>query len=77
VSDLLTRHFGEGWTRGGRMAVNLTGIVWADDTVATRGTITGASPEGPHRRAHVTVWGEKADGTLTLVGEASALTDER
>ena len=77
VSDLMTRDFGEGWYRGGRMAVNLTGIVWADDRVITRGTITGISPEGPHRRVHVTVWGEKADGTLTLVGEASALTDER
>ncbi len=77
VSDLMTRNFGEGWYLGGRMAVNLTGIVWADDAVITRGTITGLSPEGPHRRVTLTVWGEKADGTLTLVGEASALTDER
>ena len=77
VSDLMTRNFGEGWYRGGRMAVNLTGIVWADDTVVTRGTITGLCPEGPHRRVTLTVWGEKDDGTLTLVGEASALTDER
>ena len=77
VSDLMTRHFGKGWTRGGRMAVNLTGIVWADDTVVTRGTITGLSPEGPHRRVTLTVWGEKDDGTLTLVGEASALEDGR
>jgi len=77
VSGLMTRRFGDGWTRGGRMAVNLTGIVWADDTVTTRGTITGVSPEGSHRRVTLTVWGEKDDGTLTLVGEASALADER
>lgn len=73
VAELLTRRFGLGWYRGGRMAVNLTGIVWADDTVTTRGTITGETPEGPNRRVHLTVWGEKGDGTLTLVGSASAL----
>ena len=73
VSELMTRVFGLGWYHGGRMSVNLTGIVWADDTVITRGTITGETPEGPNRRVHLTVWGEKSDGALTLVGSASAL----
>jgi len=77
VSDLMTREFGAGWMRGGRMAVNLTGIVWVDDTVTTRGTIAGISPEGSHRRVTLAVWGEKDGGTLTLVGEASALANDR
>lgn len=73
VSELMTRAFGLGWYHGGRMSVNLTGIVWAGDTVITRGTITGETPEGPNQRVHLAVWGEKSDGALTLVGSASAL----
>ena len=73
VSDLMTRNFGLGWYMGGRMSVNLTGIVWADDTLITHGTITGETSEGPNRRVHLAVWGEKSDGTLALVGSASAL----
>jgi acyl dehydratase len=76
VSELMVRRFGLGWYYGGAMSVNLTGIVWADDTVITRGTITGARQEGAHRRVDLTVWGEKSDGTLTLVGTATALRDD-
>jgi acyl dehydratase len=75
VSELMTRAFGLGWFFGGEMSVNLTGIVWADDTVITKATVTGETPEGRHRRMHAAVWGEKSDGTLTLVGTASALAD--
>jgi len=75
VAELMTRRFGLGWYLGGRMSANLTGIVWADDTVTTRGTITGETAEGPNRRLHLTVWGEKSDGTLTLAGTASALEE--
>jgi acyl dehydratase len=77
VADLMTREFGKGWIRGGRMAVNLTGIVWADDRVTTHGTIRNVAPEGSHRRVTLAVWGEKDDGTLTLAGEASALAVDR
>ncbi|MDP3936937.1 MAG: MaoC family dehydratase [Deltaproteobacteria bacterium] len=73
VGELMTRRFGLGWYLGGRMSVNLTGIVRADDTVTTRATITGETPEGLGRRVHLAVWSEKSDGTLTLVGSASAL----
>jgi acyl dehydratase len=76
VSEMMARCFGLGWYYGGAMSVNLTGIVWADDTVTTRGTITGVTQEGMHNRAHLAVWGEKNDGTLTLVGTASALRDD-
>jgi acyl dehydratase len=75
VSELMTRVFGAGWMMGGRMSVNLTGIVWVDDAVTTRGTITGVEPEGAHRRVSVAVWAEKPDGTLTVAGTASALSD--
>ena len=75
VSELMSRSFGLGWYYGGTMSVNLTGIVWADDTVSTRGAISAITPEGDNRRAHLTVWGEKGDGSLTLVGTASALAD--
>jgi hypothetical protein len=30
-------------------------------------------PEGSRRRAHLDVWCEKADGTVTVIGTASAL----
>ena len=72
----LIRRFGLGWYYGGVMSANLTGIVWADDTVTTCGTITDVTREGAHTRSHLTVWGEKNDGTLALVGTASALSDE-
>jgi acyl dehydratase len=73
VSDLMTEAFGAGWLAGGKMDVRLVNVVWVDDVLATRGKVREEIPEGSRRRLHLDVWCEKADGTKTLVGTASAL----
>lgn len=73
LSELLTRRFGEGWYVGGRMSVNLVNILWLDEELACRALVREVTPEGGSRRAHLQVWCEKADGTVTVVGRASAL----
>jgi acyl dehydratase len=73
LSGLLTREFGDGWYRGGRMNVNLVNVVWAGDTITARGRVREETVEGARRRAHLDVWCEKADGTKVVVGAASAL----
>ena len=73
VSDLMTQAFGAGWLAGGKMDVRLVNVVWVDDVLATRGRVREETVEGSARRVHADVWCEKADGTKTLVGTASAL----
>src|SRR5881628_3513111 len=73
VSELMTETFGAGWLLGGKMDVRLVNVVWVDDVLATRGKVREEVAEGGHRRVHLDVWCEKADGTKTLVGTASAL----
>ena len=73
VSELMTETFGAGWLLGGKMDVRLVNVVWVDDVLATRGKVCEEVAEGSHRRVHLDVWGEKADGTKALVGTASAL----
>ena len=74
LSGLLTREFGEGWYRGGKMNVNLVNVVWCDDTIAARAKVREEVAEGSRTRAQLDVWCEKADGTKVVVGSASALT---
>ena len=59
VSELMTREFGLGWYLGGEMSVNLTGIVWAEDTVTTYATLTGETLEGSYRRVQAGPSGRK------------------
>ena len=73
VSELMTQAFGTGWLLGGKMDVRLVNVVWVDDLLATHGKVREEQAEGSHRRVHLDVWCEKADGTKTLVGSASAL----
>ncbi|MBI5949407.1 MAG: hypothetical protein HY875_14810 [Chloroflexi bacterium] len=73
ISEMLTKRFGAGFFRGGRMSLNLTNVLWAGETVTARGVVREILPEGPHRRAHLDVWTEKPDGTKTIKGTASAL----
>ena len=73
VSELMSEAFGLGWIWGGKMDVRLVNVVWVGDVLATRGKVREEVPEGSRRRAHVDVWCEKADGTKSLVGTASAL----
>jgi len=73
ISELMTHAFGVGWFCGGQLAVNLVNVLWGGEVVDTQGRIRTQTPEGRHTRVHVDVWCEKADGTKTIVGTASAL----
>jgi len=73
VSDLMSRAFGLGWHAGGKLDVRLVNVVWVNDALTTRGKVREELAEGSGRRVHLDVWCEKADGTKTLVGNASAL----
>lgn len=73
LSEMMTKRFGEGWYRGGRMAVNLVNILWLGETVTARGLVKELTAEGAHQRAHLEVWCQKPDATVTIVGSASAL----
>jgi hypothetical protein len=73
VSDLMTRRFGLGFFYGGKMDLRLVNVVWGNDITGPRGRILERRNEGKRTRAEVEVWCEKADGTKTIVGSASAL----
>lgn len=73
LSELMTRAFGVGWYRGGKLDVNLVNVLWAEEQLAARAKVREVVPEGRRRRVFVDVWCEKADGTKTVVGSASAL----
>ncbi|MCH8191602.1 MAG: hypothetical protein IIC80_09650 [Chloroflexi bacterium] len=73
LGELLDKRFGSGWFQGGRLNVKFTNIVWPGDRVTARGVITGRRKENGSTRADVAVWMEKEDGTVVIVGAASAL----
>ena len=74
VAELMTRAFGIGWLLAGKMDLRLVNVVWVNDVITTRGKTREAVAEGSRRRIHLDVWGEKSDGTKTVVGTASTLT---
>jgi acyl dehydratase len=73
VAEMMTRRFGLGFLCGGRMDLRLVNVLWGNDTTGPRGLVVERKPEGRRTRAEVEVWCEKADGTKTIVGTASAL----
>ena len=73
LGDMMERRFGKGWFEGGRLDVKFTNIVWPDDQIIARGVVTDRTKEEGGTRAAVSLWMEKSDGTVVLVGEASAL----
>jgi acyl dehydratase len=73
LSDMLTERFGLGWLMGGKLDVRLINVVWVNDTLALHGKIRSRTREGTHRRALLDVWCAKGEGTVALVGTASAL----
>jgi acyl dehydratase len=73
VADLLAGAFGPGFAAGGKLDVRLVNVVWPGDTVTARGRLRETVTEGPRRRALCDVWCEKGDGTVTVVGGASAI----
>lgn len=73
VAELLTARFGDGFHRGGTLDVRLVNVVWPNDRLATHGMVREIVAEGSRRRALLDVWCGKPDGTVTVVGTASAL----
>ncbi len=73
ISEMMTRRFGLGFFYGGRMDLRLVNVVWGNEVTGPKGSIVERRPEGKRTRADVEVWCEKADGTKTIVGTASAL----
>ena len=68
IGEMLEARFGRGFYEGGTLDIKFTNIVWPDEHVTAKGVITGQQ-DG---RATVSVWMEKADGTVVIVGTASA-----
>ena len=68
VGDLMDKQFGKGWFEGGKMDIKFTNIVWPEDVVTAKAVITDET-DG---RANAAVWMEKEDGTVVIVGTASA-----
>ena len=75
LSELMTKRFGEGWFRGGKMNVNLVNVLWMGETVTSHGVVKEITPEGGSglQRAQLEIWCQKEDGTVITVGSASAV----
>jgi len=73
VADLMTARWGAGFLAGGKLDVRLVNVVWPNDAITACGKVRETVPEGSRSRAHVDVWCAKGDGTMTVVGTASAL----
>jgi MaoC dehydratase-like protein len=73
VAEVMAARFGAGWHHGGTLDVRLVNVVWPNDVVAAHGKVREVVREGERRRALVDVWCAKADGTVTVIGTASAL----
>jgi acyl dehydratase len=73
VADALALRYGAGWHHGGKLDVRLVNVVWPGDTITARGLVREIVPEGSRERALLDVWSTKADGTVTVIGTASAL----
>jgi len=73
LSDTLEANFGTGWQHGGKLDLRLVNVVWVNDVLTTKGRVREVLAEGSCERVVVDVWCEKADGTIALIGSASAL----
>lgn len=73
IAEMMTRRFGLGFIVGGRFDLRLVNVLWAEETTGAQGRIIAQHPEGSRTRAEIEVWTEKADGTKTIVGTASAI----
>jgi acyl dehydratase len=73
VAEMMTRRFGLGFLCGGKLDLKLVNVLWGNDTTGPKGLIVERKPEGRRTRAEVEVWCDKADGTKTVVGTASAI----
>jgi acyl dehydratase len=73
VADLVTERYGVGFLAAGKLDVRLVNVVWPGDAITARGRVRERVAEGTRTRVHLDVWCSKPDGTVTVVGTASAL----
>jgi acyl dehydratase len=73
IAEMMTKRFGLGFMVGGKFDLRLVNVLWAEEVSGPHGRIIERHREGDRIRAEVEVWTEKADGTKTIVGSASAL----
>jgi acyl dehydratase len=76
VSQMMVSFLGEGFVRGGKIAVSFIKPVLAGDTLTVHGRIKSREPEGARTRVSVECWCENQDGVKTLVGTASGLESD-
>jgi hypothetical protein len=69
TGQMLEQQFGKGFYEGGTLDVKFVNIVWPGDRVTAKGVITGEEAG----RANLSIWMEKDDGTVAIVGTASAV----
>jgi acyl dehydratase len=73
VADLMTQRYGTGFVAAGKLDVRLVNVVWPGDAVTASAKVREITGEGSKRRASLDVWCAKADGTVTVIGTASAI----
>jgi acyl dehydratase len=73
LSEMLTRVFGVEWIRGGSMDVKFIRPIYADDTVTSRGRITGKHETSTGVRITLDIWCETQRGEPVTVGTASVV----
>lgn len=74
LNQMMTNNFGEGYLRGGDIAVSFIKPVRPGDVITTKGIVQEIRPEGARMRVMCEVWLENQNGEKTTVGTASALT---
>jgi acyl dehydratase len=73
VADVMTKRYGTGFLGAGKLDVRLVNVVWPGDAITAHGKVREVVTEGTRERAYVDVWCVKDDGTVTIVGTASAI----
>lgn len=76
VAQLMVDYAGEGFVKGGKIAVSFIKPVVVGDTLTVHGTIKSREREGDKTRVTVEVWCENQDGVKTMVGTASGLESD-
>jgi acyl dehydratase len=73
VSEMLTAFFGEGWVRGGKLAMTFLRMVLAGDTITCKAVITGVKEDDDGNRVSLDVSCENQRREKVAVGTASGL----
>jgi len=73
ISEMLTKFFGEGWMKGGKLSVSFINIVQPGDKVTAKGVVKERVTEDSKVRLVLDVWCENQNGVKVTVGTASGL----